>query len=249
MSSTGIPINNGMIYDSSHFKGDGAQTKPMDYYLNGKAAYSNNPGIILLDTKNIPASTLSGPTVLTIMWDSSSSTTYDLLVQIIKDGVFDNELLIMHEDIVNDFGTALIHTFDPKSEYRIKIQSTTSSEIYLDYLKFTEVFTGSEIAATRRVISATEVLEVGDRGTTTVTGTGAATADRTVYFNKIFAEPPTLTFTVYNHLFTPSIVSKSVDRFVLRLVEVNLSTFSSSILVDWVAKGSVFPPFAPSLPI
>jgi hypothetical protein len=249
MSSTGIPVNNGMLFDAVLFKGDNAQIKPDSSYLNGKAVYSNMPGTVLINTPKIPAGELSGDMVLTIMWDSSSSSTWDLLVQIIKDGVHERELIFMHEDSVNDFGTAIIHKFNSKSEYSIRIQSTTASEIYLDYIKFTQVFPGSIISATRRVINEQECIEVVDRGTTTVVGTGAATADKTIYFNAVFNEPPTLDFTVHNHLFKPSIVSKSVDRCVVRLVDVNLGTFSDSVNVDWVAHGSVIPPFAPALPI
>jgi hypothetical protein len=249
MSNTGIPVNASLILDAVLYKGDNSKVIDDPNYLDGSAVYSNYPGMVLLDTKSLGTGVLAGDMVLTIMWDSSGTETFDILVQITKDGGYDYEIMFMHEDTVNDFGTTIINKFDPKSNYRIIIKSISQSEVALDYIKLTPVFPGSMVSATRRVINNSEVIEVVDRGKSTITGNGSRATSKAINFNKLFAETPDVYIGSPSSYLATSAENKTPQGCTCWFNHVDGTGWSETHTFTWLAIGSVKVPYAPALPL
>lgn len=249
MSNTGIPVNSGLVFDAVLYKGDNSRVISGSNYLDNNAVMANSPGMVLLDTKSIGTGVLVGDMVMTIMWDSTGTTDFDIIVQISKDGSSNKEILLRHEDATNDFGTTIVNKFDPKSNYRVIITALTTSEIILDYIRFTPVFPGSMVSATRRVADNEELIEVVDRGYFNVVGTGGATQAVLFSFNTAFDTIPTLTVSSYHHKLHSSIDVVDYHQAQVTLNHVDNVGWTGTYRVDWIAIGGKRVPFAPAMPV
>jgi len=241
MSNTGLPANGTMLFDAVIYKGENANIVIDSKYQNSNAVQGNTPGMVLLDTGVLPVSALGGIQCINILWDSTSTVEKDIRVRIQENGGDFIDIYASKPIPAQKFGTPVIFMFNPKSEYRVVVDQLSANTVNLDYIQFTPVTPGTVFYHTQIVDTTylNDYIRMDDCGTATITGTGAATADVKINFNVIFTDPPVLELTPHNHLFTPSIVSKSEDSCVIRIVDVNLAKFSTAVNIDWVAKGNV----------
>ncbi len=248
--NTGMPVNQNLIFDAVMFKGANSNIVREDRFQNGNAIYSMTPGQRLMDIPAIPAGALSGLNAITIHWESSSNTDFDIRLEIIEDSRLVGDISFKYEDPAIYKGTIIFQLFKPTNSYRFRITSLTSNDIYLDFFQITPMTTGGMISATRRVNNGKEMIEIIDRGTVNVTGNGSgSTFTSYFYYNTIFSEVPSVFFTSPNWKLHPTLDSKSEKGAQVALTHTDNTSWTGTFAVDWVAIGSVKTPFAPAVPI
>lgn len=249
MTNTGIPVNAGMEFDAVKYKGENSNRIYDDSYKDGSAVQSTAPGMVLLDTKDLPQATLVGDVAVRIVWDSNSTTDYDLKYEVIKDGAEVIHFYFRHDDDETDQGSVVVHKFDRKSSYRIKITSVSSNTVTLDFIRFEQIFPGSLINATRRVVDGEETLPVTDYGAGNMTGDGDSIAMGYVSFNIEYSEPPLVYCQSGHHLIHASPTGITETGFTMVMAHINDVGWSSAQPASWQAIGNQKVPFAPTLPI
>ena len=246
--SVGMTVNNARRLEAEDHIADG--------YRIYDSTCSNGMGVgvrgdlIPLMSVDFNEQELSGVYNIRAYWKSSEFDAQDLILNVYGDDVLEGTL---SEASGGDFltvGSSFVYLFYPNKTYTIEVTSGTESAntvVTLDYIQLDQIYSHGVISSLLYTYGTDgPALEVTDRGTTTITGTGGATASAAITFNVEYSTPPqviTTTNSINYHSDRESVTKTGCNIVV---AELNYSTFSSSVVVDWVAVGSVLPPFNPS---
>ena len=245
--SVGITVNNARRLEAENHIADGH--KIYDSTCSNGIGVSTRGALIPLMSVDFQEQELSGVYNIRAYWKSSEFDAQDLILNVYADGTLEGTLSEASGGDYLTVGSSFVYLFYPNTAYTIEVTSGTESAntvVTLDYIQLDQIYSHGVISSLLYTYGTDgPALEVTDRGTATVVGTGAATANTAVTFNVTFSTPPQVELTSNSHLHNPSWHSKTNTGVTVRLVDMNLGTFSDTVDVDWVAHGSVLPPFNP----
>jgi len=251
-NSSGLLSNHTRRFDAVEYKTPYVSVINDDQFTDDNCVVCyNQANTNMMEVGPIPSGELSGLYNIRAYWNSSEFDAKDLKIHIYEDDVLRETTEFYGGGDYLTVGSGVISLFYPTHSYRIVVSSGSDSGVSvvkLDYIQLDQIYSSGEIASRLYVYGDSgPSIEVTDRGTATVTGTGTATADTVVSFNVTYSTPPQVELTSNSHLHNPSWHTKTNSGVTIRIVDMNLGTFSDTILVDWVARGSVLPPFKPGL--
>lgn len=247
--SIGLTTNFSKKIDAAEHVSIYASIATSTSFADGQAAYvfkqSNTPIMEYEFKKGEPAGLYN----LRVYWKSDEFDANDLEVHIYGDGVQVASLIDSSGGNFQTIGSNFIFMFYPSVEYKLVIttgENSDKSTVWVDYVQLDQIYACGTVGSLMYVYGDDgPAVEVIDRGTASVAGWGGATADTAVTFNLEYSTPPQIELSCGNHLYNPSWHSKTTTGFTIRVVGMNLSTFSDTVEVDWVAHGSIVPPFKP----